>query len=305
MEDLVEMFANKYVLIYLIVVIGLQLIYTGWQHWQRHRIAMRRKTQGLPDDILLYHAQRLDERRRDALLQSSLFLGSVLIVPFILVVVAQQLEGSDSNTEQKGLVIVFVTLLLWLLFTGTDIAKTFLGGLAFKTLAAFKNPFQVGDRVTLKDIGGKVVGFDTFFVSLQTSNDDLISIPTASLWNETLNSTNAGGRSSLCVMRFYLAPHVSPKQRQACEDAIWDAIQSSVYYDPMQPMQIYLEQLPEAIQLTAKAYVALTYDEPLFTSDVTRAFLDFTNDHGIALAATSWRAPVMPSVPPKSGTDNE
>lgn len=305
MEDLVSMFTNGYVLSYLTIVIGLQLSYAGWRHWQRQSIANHRKTQGLPDGIIVYHAQRLAERRRDALLQSGLFLGSVLIVPFILVLIAQQLDGNVSNPEQKGVVIVFLTLLAWLLFTGTDLAKAFLGGLAFKTLAAFKNPFQIGDRVTLKDIGGKVVGFDTFFVSLQTPNDDLISIPTASLWGETLNSTNAGDRSSLCMIRFYLAPHASSEQRQACEHAIWDAIQSSAYYDPSKPMQIYLEQLPEAIQLTAKAYVALTYDEPLFTSDVTRAFLDFAADHGIALAAASWRAPVALSAATKGGAGND
>lgn len=305
MEDLVKMLANRYVLIYLIILIGVQLVYAGWRYWQRQSIARRRSAQGLPDDILLYHAQRLAERRRDALLQSSLLLGSVLIVPFILVVIAQQFEEGDSNSGQQGVVLVFVTLLLWLLYTGTDVAKSFLGGLAFKTLAAFKNPFQIGDRVTLKDIGGKVVDFDTFFVTLQTPNDDLISIPTASLWGETLNSTNAGDRSSLCVMQFYLAPHASPDQRQACEDAIWDAIQASVYYDPSKPMQIYLEQLPDTIQLTAKAYVALTYDEPLFTSDVTRAVLDFAADQGIALAAPSWRTIVPMSVVTRGQTGND
>ncbi len=241
MEDLVIMLTNRYVLIYLIIIIGLQLAYAVWRHWQRQKVARRRRTQGLPaNEILIFHAQLLAERRRDAMLQSSLLLGSIFIVPFVLVVIAQQFEGGDSNPAQKGVVIVFVTLLLWLLFTGPDVAKAFLGGLAFKALAAFKNPFQIGDRVTLKDIGGKVVGFDTFFVTLRTPNDDLISIPTASLWSETLNSTNGDERSSLCVMQFYLAPHVSHEQRQACEDAIWDAIQASLYYDPSNTMQIYL-----------------------------------------------------------------
>lgn len=85
-------------------------------------------------------------------------------------------------------------------------AKGFLGGLAFKTLAAFKTPFQSGDRVTIKGSSGKVVGFDTFFVSLQTVNDDLVSIPTHTLWGEDLISANAGERSSLVVILFYLAP---------------------------------------------------------------------------------------------------
>ena len=93
-------------------------------------------------------------------------------------------------------------------------------------------------------------------------------------------------------MNFYLAPFVTVDQRQVAEDAIWDAIQASVYFDPTKPMQIYLSQNQDAIQLTAKAYVASTYNEPLFSSDVTRAFLEFAAKRKIALASQSWRASV-------------
>ena len=196
---------------------------------------------------------------------------------------------TESDADKKGLAIAFLALLTWTIYSGTDILKAFLGGLAFKTIAAFTQPFQVGDRVTLKGISGKVVKFETFFVMLQTLNDDLISIPTHTLWSEVLTSANAGDRSSLCVMNFYLASFVHANQRQKAEDAIWDAIQASVYYEPSKPMQIYLTQTPDAIQLTAKAYVASTYNEPLFTSDVTRAFLDFVSQEDIALAPSSWK----------------
>ena len=70
-----------------------------------------------------------------------------------------------------------------------------------------------------------------------TNNDDQISIPTHTLWSEVLTSANGGDRSSLCVMNFYLASFISASQRQAAEDAIWNAIQSSVYYEPSKPMQ--------------------------------------------------------------------
>ena len=60
-------------------------------------------------------------------------------------------------------------------------------------------------------------------------------------------------------------------------------------------MQIFLVQERDAICLTAKAYVASTYNEPLFTSDVTRAFLEFADKEGIPLASLAWRAAV-PSV---------
>ncbi len=57
-------------------------------------------------------------------------------------------------------------------------------------------------------------------------------------------------------------------------------------------MQIFLAQEPDTIRLTAKAYAASTYNEPLFTSDVTRAFLEFADKEAIPLASRAWKAMV-------------
>ncbi len=282
-NEIVKLLNNSDILIYLGIVIGSQVIYGLWNYLRQRIISQRRKAQGLPDRILINHAENLADRRLDALVQNGLLLASIIIVPFVLVWIR------DSNTDQRGLAIAFLLLLGWIIFHGTNVVKAFLGGLSFKTITAFKQPFQIGDRVTLKGMQGKVISFDAFFVVLQTLNNDRISIPTHTLWSEVLTSANAGNRSSLCVMNFYLASFVTAEQRQAAEDAIWDAIQASVYYEPSKPMQIYLTQTPDAIQLTAKAYVASTYNEPLFTSDVTRAFLDFVSQQEIALAPSSWK----------------
>lgn len=283
MDAVIKLLEDPKILIYLGVVIGSQIIYGLGIHLIQSNIHRKRKNQGLPEGILINHAEKLASRRIDALVQSGLLLASILITPFVLVWI------TEADKDKSGLAIAFLVLLGWVLFNGTDVIKAFLGGLAFKTIAAFKQPFQIGDRVTLKGISGKVISFDTFFVMLQTLNDDQISIPTHTLWSEVLNSANAGDRSSLCVMNFYLASFVNAEQRQKAEDAIWDAIQASVYYEPSKPMQIYLSQTPDAIQLTAKAYVASTYNEPLFASDVTRAFLDFVSKEKIALAPSSWK----------------
>ncbi|NEP15997.1 MAG: mechanosensitive ion channel [Leptolyngbya sp. SIO4C1] len=277
MDNPADVFLNGYVLAYLLIVVGGQIGYAAWRQYKRRRIARRRRLQGLPSDILLDHAERLADRRAESLTESAVLLLTVVVTPFALIANANGCEG-NATAEQNGLAIVFVTLLFWVLVSATDVTKAFLGGLAFKTLAAFKPPFQVGDRVTLKGVSGKVIRFDTFFIVLQTSDDRRVSLPTHTLWTEVLTSANAGARASLCVMQFYLPPSVTPQQRQAAEDVIWNAIQASVYFEPSRPMQIYLKQTPEAIQLTAKAYVASTYNEPLFTSDVTRAFLDFATE---------------------------
>jgi hypothetical protein len=281
--DLATSLLNPWVGAYLLIVASVVTLTPWIGRRRRKRIAARRRAQGLPDAVLLNHAERLADERRDAFLAGALLLAAVVLTPLVLYGLA------DEGTARQGLALAFAALLVWLLVSGTDVARAALGGLAFRTLVAFSRPFQVGDRVTLRGVSGKVVSIDSFLVKLQTLNDDLVSIPTASLWGEVLTSANAGERASLCEMRFYLHPTVDRQARRAAEDVIWDAIQSSCYFEPSKPMQIYQQQNPGAIQLTARAYVASTYDEALFVSDVSQAFLDFAAEQGIPLALPGMR----------------
>lgn len=161
------------------------------------------RSQGLPEALLMGTSERLIERRQEAFLESAWLVITILVVPFVLIQFA-------AEEDQKGIALAFAILLLWVILNGTEVAKAFLSGLAFKTLVAFRTPFQVGDRVTLKGIGGKVVRFNTFFVTLQTADDDQISIPTSSLWSEVLSSANAGEHASLCVLNFISDNAIAP-----------------------------------------------------------------------------------------------
>jgi small-conductance mechanosensitive channel len=304
-QDLAKALINPYVLIYIFIIISTQILFWYLSLYKKKKITKRRQEEGLPSDIIMNHSERLADIRRESIYESSILLLTIILVPFAIVggiyMFGYLTTKPDSairsfskiiTDEGKGLVIIFIGLLIWLLFSATDVARGFLGGLGFKTLAAFKQPFQVGDRVTLKGYSGKVTSISTFFVKLQTVDDDLISIPTSSLWSEVLTSSNAGERSSLCVMNFYLAPFVTNQNRQKAEDVIWDAMQASTYLEISKPMQIYISQESNSIILTAKAYVASTYNEPLFKSDVTRAFLDFAEKKHIPLSSPAWKEDV-------------
>lgn len=292
MDTLVEALRSPYIIAYLAIIFVVLAARSRWLYHRRKKIARRRTEAGLPREVLIDHAEDLQRRRRDSRTEAMLLLGTIVLAPVALIFVADALDTEHADAARQGVTLTFLVLLFWVLVNGTDISKAYLGGLAFKTLAAFKAPFQVGDRVTIKGISGRVTGFNTFFVTLQTLNDDQISIPTNSLWAEDLSSSNSGERYSLCVIEFFLSPFANNAQRQKAEDAIWDAIQASPYYDSSHPMQIYLRQTETAIQLTAKAYVALTYNEPLFVSDITRAFLAFAESHDIPLASGAWRADI-------------
>jgi hypothetical protein len=277
-ETLYDGLFNLPVMLYFLLVLVSFVLPPLVFQLQRQRVAARRKAAGLPGAPVMNPEDRLRRDRREATWQAMLLLGAVFVGPLVLILLFK------PGIEVKGgLLTVFLAILLWLLLQGTDVAKAFLGGLVLKTLLPFQRSMQVGNRVTLKGYSGKLTKINTFFVTLQTPDDDLVSIPTRKLWSEVLISANAGERSSLSLMAFYLASFASKDQRQMAEDIIWDAVQASPYCDTAKPMQIYLEQLPDAIRLTAKAYVTSTYNDPLFRSDVTRAFLNRAADKGIPL----------------------
>ena len=274
----------------------------GLMVYRRHsskNVAERRHQAGLDDQVLVDHKIKLATIRNWALTDAVVLLATVVILPIVLA----QFWSGDAG--KKGLALAFVAILIWALVSATDVARAFLGGVAFRAYVGLYRPFQVGDRVDLMGHAGKVEDINPFFVRLTTPNDDQVSIPTAALWNAPLVSANAGDRASLVVMDFHLAPFITANQRRASENAIWDSIQRSVYWDFDKPMQIYLGQSENEIRLTAKAYVASTYNEPLFKSDIYQSFLDFADSEKIPLASTEWRRHLPDLNPPVSEEKNE
>lgn len=282
---------------YIIAVVGGQVILALIRRRKAEATAARRKRAGLGERVLVDHGVTLGTIRRQATVDALVLLGTIVIVPIILAAVSDQ---------APALAVTFLALSIWALVSATDVARSFLGGAAFRAYVGLRQPFQVGDRVTLMGHSGKVDSIDPFFVRLVTLDDDLVSIPAAALWGAPIVSVNAGDRASLVTLTFHLAPFVTAAQRKDAEDAIWDTIQRSVYWDFDKPIQIYLQQRREEIVLTARAYVASTYNEPLFRSDVYNGFLDFADDSGVPLASTEWRREVnLPTPNSAAVSDSE
>ena len=274
-----ESLLNWPVAVYLLAVVGAQIAISIARARRARRLAEDRRAAGLDDEILVDHSIKLETIRNRALADALVLLATVVVLPFLLVLLV-------PDAQSHGLAIVFLGLLIWILVSVTDVARAFLGGVAFRVYVGLRRPFQVGDRVTLCGHAGKVEDIGPFYVRLTTEDDDQVNVPTAALWNTPLISANAGDRASLCVMSFHLAAFVDAEKRKKAEDAIWNAIQRSVYWEFDKPMQIYVEQAKDEIVLTARAYVASTYNELLFKSDVHQAFLDFADSERIPLAST-------------------
>ncbi len=285
MTEFLELLNDGYVLTYVVLLIGIQGCYSWYRYYQTKKIKERRHNLGLPEDILVNQSKKLTELRKESIIQALVLILPLVFLPLVLTVIS--LLPGMPQIPAKGLLFTFLVFLGWLAFSGTDLAKATIGGIAFRTVMSLSNTVQVGDRVTINGQSGKLIDVGIFYLTLNTLDDDKICLPTNSLWGAPLVSANDGDRSSLCVIPFYLAPSTSSEKLQAAENAIWDAIQASNYFEPTKPMQIYYMQHPFYIELTAKSYVASTYNEPLFRSEITRSFLNFADKNKITLAQPS------------------
>lgn len=286
MEGLVGIlknFLSPYVVTYILAIMAIPFV-TPFitERWEKRK-RKKRKAAGLDEHIVRNAGDGLEELKSRSLTETGFALAVILLFPCALLAFIHFTQLGDVDAEMERVNIAFVALLLWTLVSGTDIAKNFLGGLAFRSLVAFSSPIQVGDRVTLEGHHGKVLRIGIFYTQLQTPDDDLISIPSSSLVSAVLSSTNAGARSSLCKIPFYICSQNSTEQIQAAEDAIWNAVQGSLYYDFGHPLKIFVTQDPDALVLTAKCYVTSTYEEPEFVSRVTKRVIESFKELNIAL----------------------
>lgn len=297
MDSLIDQLNNGYVLAYVVLMVLIQLCYSWYRRSRARGIDEKRRGLGLPEGVLVNQSKKLFELKRESVTQALVLLIPMVCLPLLLVILSGVLNGGDGAAPVQGgeesagpgtgLFFAFLLILGWLAFTATDLAKATIGGIAFRTVMTLANTVQIGDRVTINGQSGKLVDVGIYYLTLNTVDDDKICIPTNTLWGASLVSANDGDRSSLCVIPFYLAPSVSRKQLQSAEDAIWDAIQASLYFEPTKPKQIYYNQHPQYIELTAKSYVASTYNEPLYRSEIIRYFLAFAKENNILLASES------------------
>ncbi len=281
MSDFFKQLNNGYVFTYVVLIILIQVGYNWYRQEKTKEIETLRRGLGLPEDILVNQSKKLSELKKESVVQAFVLLVPLVVLPVILFGFSKLDKDADPA---NGLFFAFIVFLGWLAFSGTDLAKAAIGGIAFRTVMTLANTIQVGDRVTINGHSGKLVDIGIFYLTLVTVDDDKVCLPTVSLWRSPLVSANDGDRSSLCVISFYLSSSVTSEQLQAAEDAIWDAAQASVYFEPTKPQQIYYTQHPHYIELITKSYVASTYNEPLFRSEITHSFLEFSIENAIPLA---------------------
>ena len=93
MTEFTQLVLNPYAGLYLISILGVQLLYRAWRRQQGKRTATQRRTRGLPAETLLNRPYRRGQPRRQALSEGILLFGSVLVLPFLVGLLSRLIEG--------------------------------------------------------------------------------------------------------------------------------------------------------------------------------------------------------------------
>lgn len=283
MHSIAKELVNPYVLVYCISIVVVPLFYSQWHRRRRALVTQQRRTRGLPGDSLLSRPELLKTRRQHAFTEVSLLLLTVIGLPLVLSVAIPLIEESAASgtSGRLGLTISVGGVVFVLLWSAKSPLRAFVGGLAFKLLAVFAVPFEIGDRVTVKGTTGRVIRLNTFLLELETTEGERVSLPSHLLWNEMV--AIAPERAIRCEEMLQLSLKISSSQRHSIEAFLREAVQSSTYLAPSKPIQVYLSMESSRLQITVIAYVTSREYEMAFKSEITSAFLLFAEREKIVL----------------------
>ena len=155
-------------------------------------------------------------------------------------------------------------------FAAQDILKNIFGGITI----LFDRPFQVGDKIRVKEYYGEVVSIGLRTVRIVTPDDSLVSIPNSELVNQSVSNANAGSNSCQVVAEFWLPPHVDV---EAVKRIAFRAAAVSKFVYVRKPIAVVvLNEIQEGrslLKLRLKAYVFdLRYEFP-FASEMTETVM--------------------------------
>lgn len=154
-------------------------------------------------------------------------------------------------------------------FSLKDLVSSLIAGIVL----LFDRPFQVGDRVTFKNIYGEIVKIGLRAVRLNTLDDNLVTIPNSEFINNAVASGNAGALDMMVVMNIHLALDENiPK----VQELLYEVLITSRYVYLAKPVVVLVSEAEVAhrlvLKFTMKAYVLDVKYEKAFESDVyTRA----------------------------------
>lgn len=163
-------------------------------------------------------------------------------------------------------------------FSLKDIVSSLIAGIVL----LFDRPFQVGDRVTFKEIYGEIVKIGLRAVRLNTLDDNLVTIPNSEFMSNAVASGNAGSLDMMIVMKIHLA---LDEDITKVTEILYEVLITSRYIYLAKPVIVLVSETEIAhrlaLRFTLKAYVLDVKYEKAFESDVYSRAIKELNKHEI------------------------
>lgn len=146
-----------------------------------------------------------------------------------------------------------------------DILADIIGGL----VVTFERPYQIGDKIAVKEQYGEVSDIGLRTTRIITPDDARVSIPNYSIFQEAVSSGNAGDTEMMVVIDIHIDP---ASDADLALRILREAVVTSkyVYITRRRPYTLLVGNFPFYVRIRAKAYVNDHRSEFVFASDVTR-----------------------------------
>jgi small-conductance mechanosensitive channel len=168
------------------------------------------------------------------------------------------------NPPQATLVAMLASTGLAVGLAAQDVIRNVISG----ALILFEQPFRVGDMVNVDGHYGEVKSIGLRSISLQTFDDNTITVPNATVAAQSVSNSNSGALNEMVVASFLLPASVDIK---TVKELAWEAAACSPYAYLRKPINVLVEDVFNRSFLnrfTVKAYVLDVRFERKFASDM-------------------------------------
>lgn len=148
-------------------------------------------------------------------------------------------------------------------FAFKDYASSVIAGI----VVLLEAPYRVGDRIKIDEHYGEVVRFGLRSFSLQTSDDNTVTIPHNYIWTNTITNANDGNLEVQVTTDFYVSHEVDV---QIALRILYQAAYTSKYTQIQLPIFVSLEEQMWGTHFQIKAYPIDARSEVAYKTDLSR-----------------------------------
>ncbi|MBF2056418.1 MAG: mechanosensitive ion channel family protein [Cyanobacterium sp. T60_A2020_053] len=181
----------------------------------------------------------------------------------ILVITIAYLVHLFLNLSEANLIALTGTLAVALGFAFKDYISSIIAGV----VALFETPYRVGDRISIADHYGEVVGYGLRGIQIQTPDDNLVTIPHNKTWTEPISNANAGELEAQVATEFFL-DHQADHEKVI--DILYQAAYSSRYTQLKLPIVVVMKEEIWGTRFKLRCYPMDARDEFVYQTDLIR-----------------------------------